>query len=116
MRTHLVDLQYKGRRQHAHSGLMSYVIEADGAPAGWLLLADVPHELRIVEIMVSPEQRGRGIASATIREILQSARTPVRLNVNITNERAIRLYRGLGFAIEATEPVQHVMMAAGLAC
>jgi ribosomal protein S18 acetylase RimI-like enzyme len=116
MRTHLLDMQYRGRRRHTHSGIASYVIEADGVPAGWLLLAELPHERRIVEIMVTAEQRGRGIASAAIREILQSAGKPVRLNVNVTNERAIRLYRSLGFAIEATEAVQHVMMAAGLAC
>jgi hypothetical protein len=46
------------------------MIQADGVNAGWALLANLPHEIRIVEFMVAPEIRGQGIGAAALRKIL----------------------------------------------
>jgi ribosomal protein S18 acetylase RimI-like enzyme len=87
-------------------------MQADGVPVGWALVNTMPHEVRVVEIMVLPERRGRGIGTAAFDEILStaaSARKPVRLNVNILNQRAIRLYERLGFRKVDQDAVQYLM-------
>jgi ribosomal protein S18 acetylase RimI-like enzyme len=112
MRTHLLQIQFAARR-HAglasHPGAQSCIIEADGASAGWLVLAPMPHETRIVEIMVAPEFRGKGIGSAALQSVLAKAAGAVRLNVNKTNSAAIRLYERLGFRKIEQDELQWLM-------
>jgi ribosomal protein S18 acetylase RimI-like enzyme len=89
-----------------------HLIHADGVDAGWALVNSMPHEVRVVEIMVLPEKRGSGIGTAAINEILSRAAgtgKPVRLNVNVTNHGAIRLYERLGFRKIGQDAVQYLM-------
>jgi ribosomal protein S18 acetylase RimI-like enzyme len=115
MRTHLLDMQYLARRHSRGAGLpetSSQIIQADGADAGWLVTTDLPHEVRLVEIMVLPERRGQGVGTTAIRQLLAgatAARKPVRLSVNVTNRAAIALYERLGFRRIDGDEVQHVM-------
>jgi ribosomal protein S18 acetylase RimI-like enzyme len=111
MRSHLLEIQYKGRRP-VSSAAVSYVVEADGADAGWMVAITTPHEVRVVEIMVQAKLRGKGIGAAAMRGILEGAAAagkPVRLNVNATNQAAIRFYERLGFRRAGGDEVQHVM-------
>ncbi len=76
MRGHLLGIQFEGRRQShraSYPDAVSEVIEADGADAGWIVVTTMPHEVRLVEIMVAAEFRGRGIGSAVIGEVLAAA-------------------------------------------
>jgi ribosomal protein S18 acetylase RimI-like enzyme len=110
MRSHLLGVQYAGRRQshrENYPGAVSHVIEADGAQVGWVVVNTMPDEVRIVDIMVLPTQRGRGIGTAVLRGILASTAAPVRLNVYITNHAAIRLYERLGFRRTGGDETQH---------
>ena len=115
MRSHLLGVQYTARRQaHRRSFRESAncVIQAHGVDAGWAVVNTMPHEIRLVEIMVLPEMRGNGIGTATIRQILSvaaNAGKPVRLNVNVTNHGAIRLYERLGFRKTEWNDVQYLM-------
>jgi ribosomal protein S18 acetylase RimI-like enzyme len=115
MRGHLLGIQYTTRRQVHRANFpeaASYVVDADGADAGWALVTTLPHEIRLVEIMILQELRGKGIGTAAIRQILAiatAADKPVRLNVNVTNHAAIRLYERLGFRRIEADEVQHVM-------
>jgi len=115
LRTSVVRLQYDARRSAARAAsgaVTSEIITADGEDAGWLLTADLPAELRIVEIMILPQRRGRGLGSAAIDRVLDRAgrdHKPVRLVVSCTNARAIRLYERLGFTIAASDTVQQEM-------
>jgi ribosomal protein S18 acetylase RimI-like enzyme len=115
MRTHLLGVQYTARRQSHRANFpeaASQVIEVDGKAAGWAVVITMPHEVRLVEIMVLAEFRGRGIGTAVIRRILASAAEagkPVRLNVNVTNQKAIALYERLGFGRIDGDEVQHLM-------
>jgi ribosomal protein S18 acetylase RimI-like enzyme len=117
MRSHLLGVQYAGRRQSHrvnYPASVSHVIEADGTDAGWLVLHTMPDEVRVVDIMVLPALRGQGIGMAVLRGILASAAAsgkPVRLNVYITNHAAIRLYERLGFRRIGGDEVQHFMEA-----
>lgn len=115
VRGHLLGIQSDGRRQSHrvnYPDAASEVIVADGRDAGWIVVMTMPHEVRLVEIMVVAEFRGQGIGSAAIGEVLasaQSAGTPVRLNVNVTNSGAIRLYERLGFRRIGGDEVQQLM-------
>ena len=117
MRSHLLGIQYTARRaSHRlnYPEAVRHVIQADGASAGWVVVATTTDEIRIVDIMILPEMRGRGIGTATLREILSIARgqgKPVLLNVNLTNHGAIRLYERLGFRRIRSDEVQLLMEA-----
>jgi len=114
MREHLLGIQYTARRA-AHAdlpGRESRIISVDGEDVGWLVVADLEDEVRLVEIMVLSEHRGKGIGSASIDEVLAAAARagkPARLNVDVLNSRAIALYQRLGFARIGDNEVQQVM-------
>jgi ribosomal protein S18 acetylase RimI-like enzyme len=75
------------------------IILADGAPAGRLYVARWPDEIRIMDIGLLPEYRGRGIGSFLLGGLLDEARTAQK-RVSIHVERfnpALRLYQRLGF-------------------
>jgi GNAT superfamily N-acetyltransferase len=115
MRSHLLGIQYTARRQLHRTNFpeaASYVVDADGADAGWAVVTTMPYQIQLVEIMILPELRGKGIGTAAIRQILATAAAagkPVRLNVNVTNHAAIELYQRLGFRRIEGDEVQHVM-------
>jgi ribosomal protein S18 acetylase RimI-like enzyme len=115
MRGHLLGIQFQGRRQFHRANYpdaVSEVIEVDGSDAGWMVVVSLPHEVRLVEIMVAAECRGQGIGSAAIGDVLgaaEKAGKPVRLHVNVTNTGAIRLYERLGFRRIDGDEVQHLM-------
>ena len=92
----------------------SQIILLDGAPAGWIFLANLEHEIHIVEIMVLPECRSRGAGAAAIGQVLaraSAADKPVRLTVNALNAGAIRLYARLGFRRIGGDEVRQEMEA-----
>jgi ribosomal protein S18 acetylase RimI-like enzyme len=118
MRSHLLGVQYAGRRQSFRLNFpeaASYVIEAGGMDAGWAVVTEMPQEVFLVEIMVSPECRNRGIGSAVIRQLVAEAaahRKPIRLTVNAMNSAAIRLYERLGFHCTGGDEVRCLMECA----
>ncbi len=69
----------------------------DDIPAGFIVCAD----RWIVQMGVRPEQRGRGIGSALVIEVLQRFQAAggdhVLLDVNLNNPGAARVYTRLGF-------------------
>ncbi len=115
MRGHLLGMQVEARRQSRRTNnpeAVSHVIQADGVDAGWAVVSAMPHEVRLVEIMVLPERRGGGIGTAAIHKILSTAASagkPVRLNVNVMNYAAIRLYERMGFRMIERNEVQYLM-------
>jgi ribosomal protein S18 acetylase RimI-like enzyme len=79
------------------------VIERDGEPIGRLYRWRVGTALRIIDIALVPECRGRGIGTALIRSLMAEASdggADVTLYVERFNP-AFRLYTRLGF-----EPVE----------
>jgi ribosomal protein S18 acetylase RimI-like enzyme len=117
MRSHLLNLQYKNRRMGPRAGFPageSHIILLDGEPAGWIFFANMEHEIHIVEIMVRPEWRSRGVGGDAVRQVCalaSAAGKPVRLTVNVLNAGAIRLYERLGFRRVGGDEVQHEMEA-----
>jgi ribosomal protein S18 acetylase RimI-like enzyme len=84
--------------QH-YRGMSADVILLDGVPAGRLLVARWPEEIRIVDISILPEHRGRGAGSTLLRRLLDEATVAgKRLSIHVEREnRALSLYERLGF-------------------
>jgi ribosomal protein S18 acetylase RimI-like enzyme len=77
------------------------VIEVDGRPAGRLYVDRRPGDLRIVDIALLPEFRGRGIGAALVGQLQEQAAAEgriVSIHVELSNPAA-RLYGRLGFVM-----------------
>jgi ribosomal protein S18 acetylase RimI-like enzyme len=83
-----------------YAGRSHQIVLLHDEPVGRLYLARADDEIRIVDIAVLPEYRGRGIGTALLRGVLDEAASAGR-RVSIHVERsnpALRLYRRLGFS------------------
>lgn len=88
------------------------VIWHEGVPAGQILVARLPGEIRLVDIAVLPRFRGCGLGSALIRELqaeaLQTGK-PLRLTVRKGNVGARRLYERLGIDVTTESDLDEAM-------
>jgi len=96
-------LQFRGQQAHydAYPNTDHRIILCGGQPVGRLLVSRLTEEIRLVDISILTENRGRGVGANLIRDLLaEAARSdlPVRLHVEKFN-RAQQLYRRLGFEI-----------------
>ncbi len=100
--TMLMRMQYEAQLsdyRRRFPGMEESVVLADGVPAGRMYVARSRHEIRLVDISLMPEFRGRRIGSALLaglQEESASAGLPLRLHVLQSNPAA-GLYRRLGF-------------------
>ena len=84
--------------QH-YAGMSADVILVDDEPAGRLLVARWADEIRIVDISILPEVRGRGAGTVVLRRLLdEAAAAGKRLSIHVERQnRAVGLYERLGF-------------------
>jgi ribosomal protein S18 acetylase RimI-like enzyme len=83
-------------REH-YPGATLDVIEVDGAPAGRLYVHRGERDVRIMEIALAPEYRGRGIGTALLRALIAEAGARM-LSIHVeVNNPARRLYDRIGF-------------------
>jgi ribosomal protein S18 acetylase RimI-like enzyme len=99
-------------REHYHPATFD-VVEVDGEPAGRLYVARWEAEIRIVDVALLPEHRGRGIGTTLIRELLDEAAASGKcLSIHVEKHNpARRLYERLGF-VESTDRGVYVLMEA----
>jgi ribosomal protein S18 acetylase RimI-like enzyme len=83
------------------------LIQLDGTNVGRLYVSRWPHEMRIVDIALMPDWRGRGIGGALLRALQDEARETARpLTIHVErNNPALRLYERLGFAMREDKGV-----------
>ena len=84
-----------------YPGAEFQMILLDGEPVGRLYVDRRADEIRIVDIALLPEARGRGIGSALLNQILDQARAaglPISIHVERMNP-ALHLYQRLGFRL-----------------
>jgi ribosomal protein S18 acetylase RimI-like enzyme len=114
IRDQLLEMQYRIRRQGIdanYPGSDRSVIFTEGQPVGWIVVTWSAKDVHIVEIAVLPEQRGKGIGTRVLGDVITEAvhrGIPARLQVNVTN-RAIGLYGRLGFVRTGGDEVQHFL-------
>lgn len=82
-----------------------------GEPAGRLYLDRREDEIRVIDIALLPEHRGKGLGEALMRGVLEEAGSQgkmVRIHVE-RNNPAMRLYDRLGFRRIEDQGVYHLM-------
>lgn len=110
----LLAMQFRAQRSHyarAYPEGEDRVIMRDGAPIGELITAELPGELRLVDISLLPEYRGQGVGTLLVTGFVERARAtqkPVVLHVEMNNP-ARRLYERFGFVIEEEVGVYYRM-------
>ena len=105
------------------AGVRTYVAEHDGAIVGsYYLKANQPGlgaHVANAGFIVSPEAHGRGVGRSMGQHCLREARAlgyrAMQFNFVVsTNERAVALWKSLGFAIIATVPAAFKHASQGL--
>jgi ribosomal protein S18 acetylase RimI-like enzyme len=94
------DAQDRWYREH-YTRATYDVIVVDGEPAGRLYLHRGESEIRIVDIALLPEYRGKGVGTTLLHDVLAEADASGK-RVTIHVERlnpALRLYERLGFSV-----------------
>jgi ribosomal protein S18 acetylase RimI-like enzyme len=92
------EIQDRAYREKYPAASFSIVV-VDDVSAGRMYVADRPEAIRLIDIELLSDYRGRGIGTRLIRELQDRARSggrTLRLSVARTN-RAHALYRRLGF-------------------
>ena len=101
VREQVLDLQWRAQaRQYEadHPHARCQIVELDGAAVGQLVIDESSATIRLVDIVVAAEHRGRGIARGVLTELIVDAGGRcVELCVWSANTIARRLYERLGF-------------------
>jgi ribosomal protein S18 acetylase RimI-like enzyme len=97
-------MQYRAQKQHYASHFPEAkrdIILLDAQPVGRFMVGREPDEIVCIDISLLPEFRNQGIGTLLLRDLIdEAARTNrvFRLHV-VQNNRAVRLYKRLGFSI-----------------
>lgn len=91
-----------------NTATLTYLATADGVPVGALLLLNTPPVGEVLRVMVLPQARRQGIATALLRygegELVLRGNRRMYLEVRAGNLGARALYRACGFGDTGTRP------------
>ena len=108
--------QFNAQHQHYQNEFTDAdfnLVLDDGAPVGRLYVDRRADEIRILDIALLPERRGRGIGNALLGPLLAEAEVagkPVRIFVESHLPRARRFFERLGFEEDEDHGVSVLMM------
>jgi ribosomal protein S18 acetylase RimI-like enzyme len=84
-----------------------------GTPVGYAVVSWKEEIFDILYLGIMPFLRGRGYGKAVIGELIDEAEKlgaqSVQLEVEKSNETAVKLYKGAGFRLEALTPMSYVL-------
>lgn len=84
-----------------------FIIEYHREKVGRIVVDFGHNEIRVVDLTLVKAARGKGLGSAVLRSFVECAeqvKAPLTLSVLTTNIAAKKLYFGLGFVIEYSQP------------
>jgi ribosomal protein S18 acetylase RimI-like enzyme len=110
-----LSMQFDAQHRYYHENFPSArfdVIEVNGKPAGRLYVKRQAEEIRVVDISLLPEYRGRGYGGSLMRALLSEAgATGKRVVLHVErHNRAVRLYQRLGFVVAQHDGVYKLMV------
>lgn len=111
-------MQSHGYRQHFPQAAYLVLLYGD-IPIGRLVIEQREQALRVVDIAVLPEARGRGAGSAVLRclqSLAEAQQLQIHLGVNRNNLAARKLYLRLGFQVQAEDQVQEQLVWRAARC
>lgn len=88
----------------------TWLLSVDGVAAAYAmyLLPTLPRPARLYSLAVSPKHQGQGLAlkllSTTRNSLAELGYPSMRLEVDVTNTKAVALYRQFGFKVTKTLP------------
>lgn len=109
------NMQAAGYR-NAYPDAEYLLLEHHGEAVGRMIIHASPEEVRLVDVALMPQARGKGLGTALLRALQRSAarqELPLRLSVHRSNMRARRLYASLGFTVEADDEMAEQMLWRG---
>jgi GNAT superfamily N-acetyltransferase len=114
VRVTLLDTQYRARRagyRDAFPDAAEEIVQRDGEAAGWLVTARDAESIRVVDIAVLAQERGKGLGTACIRDLQAEAeRTARLLRLSVVRmTAAARLYERLGFQVTGGDEIRYAM-------
>ncbi|MEP6900139.1 MAG: GNAT family N-acetyltransferase [Actinomycetota bacterium] len=90
----------------------NYVIKSENESVGRILTFCDENELRLIDIAVLPEFRGKGIGSFLITNLIEQAgkkNKKLALQVLKSNPKAFKLYQRLGFIVDGEDDLYFSM-------
>jgi len=102
--------QHKYYQEQFHGAAFDLILHG-GDLVGRLYVERRSDELRIIDIAILPEHRGKGIGSHYLRQVMEEAGEagkPVRIHVEVNNP-AMTLYKQLGFKKTGETGVYYLM-------
>lgn len=87
------------------------IIERNGAPVGRLYIWRGEDDIRVVDIALLPEERGRGVGAALLTDVLaEAARAGKSASIHVERfNPALHLYQRLGFEHVSDDGVYYLM-------
>jgi ribosomal protein S18 acetylase RimI-like enzyme len=104
MLDNVMRLQFRAQQSHYSAQAFPVdhrIILVEDRPVGHIVVIRTDQEIRLGDIALLPEHRGRGIGAFFVEELFDEAREthkPVTLHVEKSN-RAVRLYERMGFSV-----------------
>lgn len=97
-------IEFQFNAQHAYyksvyKEALFRIIEANKTDIGRLYTWETEHQIRIIDIAILPEYRGKGIGTRILSELIQqSEKKSKKLNIHVEYfNPALKLYERLGF-------------------
>jgi len=110
-----LDMQFRAQSVHYqthYDNAEFMIVEEAGVAIGRLILHQRPEEIRVIDISLMPEHRGRGIGTKLLQDVIREAAASGR-RVSIHVEQfnpAKRLYERLGFSWVESNGVYDLMV------
>jgi ribosomal protein S18 acetylase RimI-like enzyme len=95
-----VDAQQDGFFESSWAAMPHEILLSGGEPRGYLCVEDCSDHVQLHELLLRPDDQGKGMGSAVLDLVMEHARArrvPVRLRTHLAN-RAASLYRRVGFS------------------